>query len=48
MSGHTNNATPPIRQDARTPEWTMADVQEFIPRRLESAMVSPKSLDYVI
>ena len=34
-------ATPPIRQDAKTPDWAVADVQEFVPRRLEPSVVRP-------
>lgn len=36
----SSNATP-VRQDARTPDWALLDVQEFVPRRgQESQMVS--------
>lgn len=35
-----NNLTPPVRQDARTPDWVLAGVQEFIPGKLDpSALV---------
>lgn len=41
VSGQTNNATPPVRQDVRTPDWgAMAEVQEFIPGRMETSLVS--------
>lgn len=37
----TTNATPPVRQDARTPDWAVPGVQEFVPGRLDpSALVS--------
>ncbi len=32
--------TTPFRQDARTPDWLVADAQEFVPRRLDSSMGS--------
>lgn len=36
-----SSTTTPLRQDARTPDWAMADVQEFVPRRVQdSSMVS--------
>lgn len=42
MSGPNNNLTPPVRQDARTPDWALAGVQEFIPGKLDpSALVTP-------
>lgn len=40
MLGH-NNSTPPVRQDARTPDWALPGVQEFVPGKLDpSALVS--------
>ncbi|ETI19969.1 hypothetical protein G647_08984 [Cladophialophora carrionii CBS 160.54] len=30
----SSNATP-LRQDARTPDWAVGDVQEFVPRRVQ-------------
>ncbi len=27
----TTNATPPVRQDARTPDWAVPGVREFVP-----------------
>jgi hypothetical protein len=44
MTG-SSNATP-LRQDARTPDWLLADAQEFVPtgRRLESSVVSTSSI----
>lgn len=41
MIGPTNNAPPVGRQDARTPDWALPGVQEFVPGRLDpSALVS--------
>ena len=35
------NIAPPVRQEVRTPDWTIAGVQEFIPGKLDpSALVS--------
>ncbi|KIX07740.1 uncharacterized protein Z518_02394 [Rhinocladiella mackenziei CBS 650.93] len=40
----SSNATP-LRQDARTPDWALADVQEFVPRRAqETTMVGQRSI----
>jgi hypothetical protein len=30
----SSNATP-LRQDARTPDWAVGEVQEFVPRRAQ-------------
>lgn len=36
-----NTSTPPVRQDARTPDWALPGAQEFVPGRLDpSAIVS--------
>ena len=40
-----NTSTPPVRQDARTPDWALPGAQEFVPGRLDpSALVSCSSL----
>ena len=40
MLGHIT-PTPPVRQDARTPDWAVPGIQEFIPGKLDpSALVS--------
>ncbi|EXJ83649.1 PAB-dependent poly(A)-specific ribonuclease subunit pan3 [Capronia coronata CBS 617.96] len=40
----SSNATP-LRQDARTPDWALADVQEFVPRRAqESALTNENEI----
>jgi hypothetical protein len=42
MTGPSNNAPPVGRQDARTPDWALPGVQEFVPGRLDpSALVGP-------
>lgn len=42
MTGPINNATAAGRQDARTPDWALPGVQEFVPGRLDSsALVGP-------
>lgn len=44
VPGPINNATPVGRQDARTPDWALPSVQEFVPGRLDpSALVGPVS-----
>ncbi|KIV82494.1 hypothetical protein PV11_04602 [Exophiala sideris] len=35
----SSNATP-LRQDARTPDWAVADVQEFVPRQAQEPQMS--------
>lgn len=35
-----STSTPPVRQDARTPDWAMASVQEFVPGRLDPSALS--------
>lgn len=41
MTGPHNTAPPVGRQDARTPDWALPGVQEFVPGRLDpSALVS--------
>jgi hypothetical protein len=31
--------TTPLRQDAKTPDWAVVDVQEFVPRRAQDSQV---------
>ncbi|EHY57233.1 PAB-dependent poly(A)-specific ribonuclease subunit 3 [Exophiala dermatitidis] len=38
----SSNATP-LRQDARTPDWALADVQEFIPRRTQEPALTKEN-----
>ena len=40
MTIGASTATPPFRHESRTPDWSMADVQEFVPRHLEPSFVS--------
>lgn len=35
----SNTSTPTMRQEAGTPDWTVADVQEFVPSGFEGAHV---------
>ncbi|KEF56974.1 PAB-dependent poly(A)-specific ribonuclease subunit pan3 [Exophiala aquamarina CBS 119918] len=35
-----SSTTTPLRQDARTPDWAMADVQEFVPRRAQDSSMT--------
>lgn len=35
----SNTSTPTLRQEAGTPDWTVADVQEFVPSGFEGAHV---------
>jgi hypothetical protein len=30
-------ATPPIRQETATPDWAMAEVQEFVPHQFDTS-----------
>ena len=32
-----NVATPPIRQETATPDWAMAEVQEFVPQQFDTS-----------
>jgi PAB-dependent poly(A)-specific ribonuclease subunit 3 len=32
-----NVATPPTRQETATPDWAMAEVQEFVPQQFETS-----------
>lgn len=36
----TTNATPPVRNEAKTPEWAVAQAQEFVPRHLDPPLAS--------
>lgn len=36
----TANATPPVRHEAKTPEWAVAQAQEFVPRHLDPPLAS--------
>ncbi|KIW87050.1 uncharacterized protein Z519_12347 [Cladophialophora bantiana CBS 173.52] len=38
----SSNATP-LRQDAKTPEWALPDVQEFVPRRVQEPSLTSES-----
>ncbi|EEH15903.2 PAB-dependent poly(A)-specific ribonuclease subunit pan3 [Paracoccidioides brasiliensis Pb03] len=35
----SNASTPPIRQDTSTPEWTVADIPDFIPQGFDTTQV---------
>ncbi|PGH15964.1 PAB-dependent poly(A)-specific ribonuclease subunit PAN3 [Helicocarpus griseus UAMH5409] len=35
----SNASTPPIRQDTSTPEWTVADVPDFVPQAFDASQV---------
>ncbi|KAL3472003.1 PAB-dependent poly(A)-specific ribonuclease subunit pan3 [Aspergillus californicus] len=41
VSSRSNASTPGARQDAMAPEWSVAEVQEFIPQGFESTHMSP-------
>ncbi|KAK5938234.1 PAB-dependent poly(A)-specific ribonuclease subunit 3 [Knufia obscura] len=34
-----NTSTPPVRQDARTPDWALPGAQEFVPGRLDPSAI---------
>jgi hypothetical protein len=36
MAG-SNVATPPIRQETATPDWAMAEAQEFFPHQFDAS-----------
>ncbi|KAF3398067.1 PAB-dependent poly [Penicillium rolfsii] len=40
-SSRSNSSTPTGRQEVGTPDWTVADVQEFVPQGFEGAHVGP-------
>lgn len=46
----SNAGTPPVAQESATPDWTAADVTEFVPQGFDTAHVvsSPKSPQNVV
>jgi hypothetical protein len=43
----SNTSTPTMRQEAGTPDWTLAEVQEFVPQGFEGAHVVSRSFRFV-
>jgi PAB-dependent poly(A)-specific ribonuclease subunit 3 len=46
-SSRSNTSTPTGRQEAGTPDWTVADVQEFVPQGFEGAHVVSRSRSHL-
>ncbi|KAJ5578429.1 PAN2-PAN3 deadenylation complex subunit PAN3 [Penicillium hispanicum] len=40
-SSRSNTSTPTLRQEAGTPDWTVAEVQEFVPQGFDGTHVAP-------
>ncbi|KKK21253.1 hypothetical protein P175DRAFT_0499579 [Aspergillus ochraceoroseus IBT 24754] len=41
ISSRSGTSTPAARQDAMAPDWSVADVQEFVPQGFDSSHMSP-------
>lgn len=39
-----SSSATPLRQDARTPDWVVSEVQDFVPRRIDASFVSETQL----
>ncbi|KAK5096534.1 PAB-dependent poly(A)-specific ribonuclease subunit 3 [Exophiala xenobiotica] len=40
-----NTSTPPVRQDARTPDWALPGAQEFVPGRLDPSALQAQDVN---